>query len=692
LSGGAALGLAHIGVLKVLEQEGIPICALSGNSMGSVVGGLYAAGYTASQLDSLARTIDWERQFDDRLPYSAMSLEEREAENRYLFTVPRHGLKPDLPSGMLQLQNIEILLKSLLAQIEYNTDYNFDSLPIPFRAVAVDLESGEKIVFKNGSLSQAIRASAAIPIVFTPASINHRLYVDGGVVQDLPVEPIKELAPDFIIAVDLGKRSMRINTPSLIDVIIRTSTIATEKDRHEQQALADIVIYPDLQDFVHSDFIKAPELIKRGEAAARQALPEIKRRLAGRTLANVRRAVCPRPLPFVRSITITGLRTTKAGMIRREIKTREKSILDFHELVADLQRIYHTGLFRHVDYTLTFPSRDSVDIAFVCSERNFGTYSLGGWFDNTNGVQVGLEIAQANVLGSGLKASIGGQILNPLHGWLGISGARLFRFPFNYRLLGYYTETEHKYYENGDWAWDYLDKLWGGEFKAGFNIASNGYVKFGIDARQVTYQFPGVNPPPDTGDRLITPVVELKYDSFKNLLFPADGTFLSARIEYASRKLYSTHDFMKFEFGAKTGFKFVGPVYLEPNLRAGFALGILPFIERFRTGNPAFTGYAVEEFISEQKLTAGITGRALLFHLFGYKNYPVYLELAGNVATFLPYRNLPSWPAVRDSLAAGASVGLRTNTPVGPLIFKVGLNREKDRTVYISIGSYPSGL
>ncbi len=690
LSGGAALGLVHIGVLKVLEREGIPISAIAGNSMGSVVGGLYAAGYTATQLDSLAKAIDWERLFDNRPPYEAMSLEERETENRYLLTIPRRGLKPELPSGVYQLQNIELLLKNLLAGIEYNTSYSFDSLPIPYRTVAVDLATGEKKIFRSGSLAQAIRASIAIPIVFTPADINDRLYVDGGVVQDLPVDPIKELAPDVIIAVDLSKRS--IETPSLIDMIIRTSTIATEKDRREQQALADIVIYPDLGDFYHSDFLKARELIARGEAAAEQALPAIKKLLAGRTPVDRKKIIHPRPLSVVRSMKIKGLKTTKESMVRREIKTKTDSLLEFKKLVADLQRIYQTGLFSHVDYTLVFPTEDSCDITFLCQERIFGTYALGGRFDNINGVQVGFEVAEDNLAGSRLKLGLGATLLNPLSGWGGISGTRLFWFPFNYRLQGYYLETEHSYFETGRWAGDYTDQVFGAEFKTGCNIGSTGYFKFGLEARQVNYEFPDTTLSFHDHERLITPIAEIKFNSYKNLTFPSEGAAFSGRFSYGSKKIASDTNFFKGEIAAAAGMKIFDWLLLEPKIGAGISIGGLPVIEKFKTGSPDFVGYKYEEFLTNQKLTADITSRSLLFHLFGRKNYPIYLELYGDAGTFLDYENLVSWGTVRDSLIWGVGMGLRTNTPVGPLLLKVGVNRERRPNLYLSIGPTISRL
>ncbi|MCX8014517.1 MAG: patatin-like phospholipase family protein, partial [candidate division WOR-3 bacterium] len=199
LSGGGALGFAHLGVLKVLEQEQIPISYISGNSMGSLVGGLYAAGYSTAQIESIADQINWWTKPTPQAPFGARYLRERQQSKDYVFQLRHANFIPSLPSGLVPIQNVEFLLMKLLAEIEYNTFYEFDSLPIPYRAIAVDLASGEKVIFKNNRLANAIRASIAIPGVFAPEQINGRNYVDGGLIQNLPVDPLLEFKPDIII-------------------------------------------------------------------------------------------------------------------------------------------------------------------------------------------------------------------------------------------------------------------------------------------------------------------------------------------------------------------------------------------------------------------------------------------------------------------------------------------------------------
>ena len=198
LSGGAALGMAHIGILKVLEEEGIPISYISGTSMGSIVAGMYAAGYTPDEMDSILTTVDWSALFSNRIPEDRMTLARREEGHRNIVEISHRWFVPYIPSGVVSLQNVEIFLTELLSEASYDANYNFDSLAIPFRCVAADVTSGEKVVFKKGSMVDAIRASIAIPGVFSPARVKGRDLIDGGTVMNLPVEPLLELEPDSL--------------------------------------------------------------------------------------------------------------------------------------------------------------------------------------------------------------------------------------------------------------------------------------------------------------------------------------------------------------------------------------------------------------------------------------------------------------------------------------------------------------
>src|SRR3989475_10027875 len=184
LSGGAARGLAHIGVLKVLEEAGIPVDVITGTSMGSVVGGLYAVGYTAAQLDTIVRTEDWYRLLTDPVDRRDLAVDRKFTEDHYLLTLPIHRGGIKLPRSVVAGQRVSQLLTGLTWSAHAIRD--FRALPIPFAAVATDLETSKAVVLDHGFLPDAIRASMALPSVFAPVELADTAHIDGGGVRELP--------------------------------------------------------------------------------------------------------------------------------------------------------------------------------------------------------------------------------------------------------------------------------------------------------------------------------------------------------------------------------------------------------------------------------------------------------------------------------------------------------------------------
>jgi len=225
LSGGGARGAAHIGVLKVLEELRVPIDMIVGTSMGSIVGGFYSAGYSPDELETLVRDLDWDAALADRPARELISFRRKQDDRDYMFGVEvgfNKG-KFTIPEGLIAGQDLDFILKTNLLRAGYVP--SFDRLPIPFRAVATDIETGELVELSNGDLAQAIRASMSVPGVFTPANINGRKLVDGGLVSNLPVQAARAMGADRIIAVDIG--SGLIDEDKLGSVIGVTSCLGS---------------------------------------------------------------------------------------------------------------------------------------------------------------------------------------------------------------------------------------------------------------------------------------------------------------------------------------------------------------------------------------------------------------------------------------------------------------------------------
>jgi NTE family protein len=676
LSGGAALGLAHIGVIKVLEEAGIPISAISGNSMGSMVGGVYAAGYTAAEIESIAVNANWSMLFSSNPSFGAQYLPERQQDQRYIIQLRHRNFFPALPSGLVPLQNVEFLLMKLLSHIEYNTGYDFNNLPIPYRTIAVDLVTGDKVVLKKGRLENAIRASIAIPGVFAPEELDNQELVDGGVQQYLPVDPLKEFKPDFIIAALTMKHNQETGV-SLIDIVSRSMDVVSVKDLDQQKKLADVLIEPNVDPFMHSDFSRARELIAAGESAARAKLPEIYAQLAGRnlSLAHYRNKVATRALPYIHAIRFEGLRITHSRLLYNEIKTRPGNYLNFDQLLSDLRRLFNTGLFEDVNYRLEFTGFDWVDVIIVVKEKAYGFYSLGLRYDNVDKVGLGLEVGQGNLWGSG--AGIRGAVNwgNPTEYLLGFTGTRLFRLPFGYRLDGFWTSVDRSYYDKGNWLGDYTYDQRGGIIEAGYILGYDGFFKIGFQAFQNLYRMPAVPLFAAIPKRewVVGPTFLMEFNNYNDLFFPSRGGTYHLAAFLANHRLKSSNDFLKIDFSADRLVPLKNYFLFRYGLEFGISWGKLAWSEYFHCGGENLAGFAKDEFTSPQKAIVRLGADFRLFHLFNRNDYPFYLQLLSNIATFEKANRLVNNPKLDSVLDWGVGIGFRTNTPIGPLQFILGV-------------------
>ncbi len=676
LSGGAALGLAHIGVLKVLEREGIEVVGISGNSMGSLVGGIYAAGYSAVQIESLAVTVDWKTLFSSGVPFGAQYLPERQQARRHSLRIRHRNFTPSLPQGLVPLQNVEFLLMELLSETEYRAGYDFDSLVVPYRAVAVDLVSGRRVVLRRGRLARAIRASIAIPGVFAPEVLGEMRLVDGGVQQYLPVEPLREFAPDIIIAVLTMRHNPEVGI-NLIDVASRSMDLVGAEDLARQKALADVVIEPNVDRFLHSDFARAPALIAAGESAARAALPLIRRELAGRTSASTRRALLPRPLSVVRSLRFEGLTVTKHGTIVGYVRTKPKAYLRFDILREDLVRLFHTGLFERVNYRVEFGRADSVDVTIELEERAYGFYSLGFRYDTDDNVSLGLEASQGNLGGSGASARTALTLGNPTELRLGLTGTRLFQFPFGYRLDGFWGSIERPFFDSTAPLGFCRTVYRGGIAEAGYILGRHSFFALGFKAYDAAYPMP--RPPQPELESLpphqwiVGPCFRLESNSSHDVDFPTEGTCSRLEVTYSSRTMKATANFLKLDWIAERTISVGSRLLLRPGSMLGWSAGGLAWSEHFHTGGPDLIGFAYGQFTSARRIVLKLGTEVLLLRLFGSPSYPIYLQFPLNAASFEPWSELIPNQNLLDKLHWGLGLGLRTNTPAGPVSLIIGI-------------------
>ena len=287
LSGGGAKGFAHIGVLKVFEEEEIPITLITGNSIGTIVGALYSTGYSAQDIEKFTKNQDWEILLSDGVERRLKSRFKQEFEQKYFLKLDfnKEDRKFSFPSGLVKGNNILNLFCGTTAAL--SDSINFSELPIPFACVAYNLETGKEEVLYGGYLAKAMLSSMAFPGVFSPVVFNDMKLLDGGIINNFPVDIAKSMGADILIGVDLKQKEEDNPQFESVTTIFKEIVNKIEEDKHiDNVELADIVINPKLDGISTFDFKKnsIDSIIKQGEIAAREQLPKIKELIKNKSI------------------------------------------------------------------------------------------------------------------------------------------------------------------------------------------------------------------------------------------------------------------------------------------------------------------------------------------------------------------------------------------------------------------------
>ena len=428
LGGGGARGIAHIGVLKMLEELRIPVDCVAGTSMGSIIGGLYASGMTPEQMNETVQRIDWPAAFTDGPPRADLPFRTKQ-EQRVLLTDKGVGIQDGqvrLPKGLLQGQNLLLLLEELSLPAAQVRD--FDHLRVPYRAVATDLATGTPVVLKSGSLAKAMRASMSIPSALTPVELDGKLLVDGGVSNNVPVDVARQLCrPDVIIAVDVGAPlAPASQLTSVLSITEQLTTILTVRNAQQQiktLGRKDILITPDLKDISSVDFDRSQEAVGVGYAAAQVKRSELNRLSVAPDVYQAYLAARPElpedHRPVIDFIRIKNNTRLSDQVIEQQLHIQPGDRLDPQTLNRNLNVIYGMGDFQQVGYSLV--EEDGKTGLIVEAEQQYiGTNTLNfGLFlganmkgDSLFNISAAYTMSELNALGGEWRnfVQIGGDI------------------------------------------------------------------------------------------------------------------------------------------------------------------------------------------------------------------------------------------------------------------------------------------
>lgn len=694
LSGGGARGGAHVGVLRVLEALEIEVHCIAGTSMGAIIGGFFAAGYSADEIERLLVETDWGRALTDQPQRADRTMRKKELEAE--FPIPyRLGYNRgrfQAPLGAIVGQHMDQLFQRILQPVIQVRD--FDELPIPFRAVATDLATGEEVVLAGGSMADALRASMSVPGVFDPVRIDGRILVDGGMANNLPVSVARAMGADVVIAVDISSALLtEEQLTSVFSVTEQLTNFLTRRTTEQQIALLgpdDILIVPELGDFSSADFQNAARIIPIGEEAARS----VGDRLAALGGVSGRSSVVERLAredreTVVDFVTVRNSSVLNDALIRSRVEAHVGQPLDLDELHRSLDQIYSLDVFESVTYDLITNHAGENGIFVDARARTWGPNYLQFNLELTND----LADTSSFEIGAGYTRNA----LNPLGGELRVVGsigredelrfdyyqpvdleARWFVSPtvrWKRRNIDYWQD-DRQLAELEVYGWD----VWLG---LGRNFGPN-------DRFELDYRFgrseaelqTGMLPFP-YGDRVDLGEVVLAYrhDSLDSLYFPTTGMMHNLSFRYADTAVGAAVDYRQAAAAGRlvlTRGKNTAALAYE----AGYSFENAAPLERwFRLGGLGrLSGLVPNQLAGRQ---AALFSLALYRRLNEIEFLPAYAGLtieAGNVWDLRQEVSL-------DDLRYSGSLFIGVDSPIGPLYLAAGYGDSGDASLYFYVGN-----
>ena len=704
LSGGGARGIAHVGVLKVLEQLDVPIDAVAGTSMGAVVGGLYASGLSAREIEKIMTSLNWQAAFHDRPPREDLTLRRKQEDENFLVKFPLgvRDRKIVLPKGLIEGQSLSQLLRRLTLPVARITD--FDGLPTQFRAVATDLEIGEQVVLDSGDLTSAMRASMSAPGIFAPVERQGRLLVDGGIADNVPVDVARAMGVDLVIVVDVG--SPLAQRAKLSDVTsISNQMLAILLRRNAEQQLAtlrpeDVLIAPALGDASSFDFGAVARYIGVGEAAARAAVE----RLAPLAVSQEemqhyqqRREALRLPPPVIQFVQADGGSQQYSQSLDRLFRDMAGKPLDPDAVARRVTALYGLGGLDTLDYRVVGRD-DRYGLALDARPSSMGPNYLRFGLSLQDDFQghATYEAAVRFVM-SGITRNAGEWVTDLQGGTTSLVSTELFlplaEFSGWFVMPHVSDEIRTLYWYNQqslEAEYRVHTFQYGADF--GYQFGNWGEARVGAQRQQGHYVLEVGDPTdPNLPEQSFTPFdlinyfVRLTYDRLDDINFPHSGQ--QASVQWSANRdtgglgQYSDQVTMSYlgaySFGRDTfSFSAAGGTTLQAgvnDLNLLFPLGGFLNLSGLRANSLLGPNYGIARLMYYRQIGRGGPG---------YFDVPTYLGAsleAGNV-----------WQSRAEATFGNtqkdASIFLGMDTLLGPLYVAMGFDEHGNQAFYLFLG------
>lgn len=704
LSGGGAKGTAHLGVLKVLEQQQIPIDYIAGTSIGAYVGGMYALGYSAAEIEEIMLGTDWNAGYSDTIPREDLSLRDKTKRDQYNIPLNIGFSQGELkaPSGLLRGQTMSRLLRQSAGLVhEFN---HFDQLPIPFRAVATDLETSKAVILDSGSLVNAMQASATVPAALQPTEYHDQLLVDGGIANNMPVDVAKAMGADIIIAVDIGSPLVgKDKLKSALSVLDQLSTMLTNASTERQKLLLtdkDILIRPEIDDFSSTDFSVMALAFPLGEAAALAKEAQLATlsldsdeyqaylaRKQQRKLAWQR----PADKPVV-DVVFENRSKVGESLLREVFDIHEGEQVDNIELDAAIARLYSLDKFERVE-TEFLDTEEGRVLVVKAKAKSWGPNYIDfgfSWEDDfTQDSSVSFDVSYTL---SDLTDT-GGEWRNELKLGLEKMLATEFYQPLDLDLT-FYSRSRYQYsidkweiYAGGNnKAFEFDRKTHLIELGLGYNFIHQGSIELGLTGEKGSIGNDAFWAQ-DLKFDAYGAYVKMGYDSLDSINFPTSGNRLTLDAYFRDEELSNS---IEREYVWQLEAEWKGAVNVRNHAFVGkaafstIANDGLDSIHDFELGGFLnLSGYHKDSLFGAHKLFGAFIyqydlGRSAL----GMTDYPLYLGgsiEAGNVWQYRTQINI-------DDLIYAASLYLGTDTSFGPAAIGVGASDKGEKAFYLFFG------
>ncbi|ASF17652.1 patatin [Shewanella sp. FDAARGOS_354] len=707
LSGGGAKGAAHVGVLKILEEHHIPVDYIAGTSIGAYVAGMYALGYSASEVETIMMGVDWDSGYSDTIPRNVLSYRDKQLRDRYNIPLNIGYTEGEVraPSGLLRGQTMSQLLRQSTDLVQQFGD--FDALAIPYRAVATDLETSLPVVIDHGSLVKAMQASATVPGALQPTQIDGKLLVDGGIANNMPVDVVKAMGADIIIAVDIGsplvKKDKLNSTIAVLDQLSNFLTNASTEKQKQLLTDKDVLIRPAIDALSTTDFTIMPLALTLGKEAANGQLDKLQGMSvsaeeyaayvdAKKAKGKLLMADVAHP---IKEIVFDNQSKVSLNLLKETLDLKAGQAVTKDELNEALKRIYALNKFERVDAEFV-ESEEGRVLTVTTRAKSWGPnyFQLGfNWeddFSSDSAISFDMAYTMTDLTFNG------GEWRNEVK--LGFE--KLFATEF-YQPLDrdqeFYSRARYQFdvhnwdlYDNNNRVFVFDKKTHTIELGIGYNYVLQGFIEFGLVGEKGVI----VNDAwllKDFDFNSYGAYLRVGYDSLDSISFPTSGNRITLNVYVRNEDFDDVVDNNKNEFSVQVeadwkgalsvgNHAFVGKASLATNNNDGLNTLHLSDLGGFLN----LSGYHKDSLTGAHKLFGAFVYQYDLGRdaLLGMRDYPLYLGLsleAGNVW----YER--SEVSLSDLIYA-SSLYIGTDTSMGPAALGFGITDMGDKSLYLFVG------